>query len=122
VELGSLLKIDKDLAANVNGEFRLEIAEVLEFKKHELNQELFDKIYGENIVKSEAEFLEKLVGELKVNYERESNYKFAIDSKEYLIKKANLALPVEFLKRWILESNKKMTDGKRCSNNIHKAP
>ncbi len=109
VELSSLLRIDKELAANVTGEFRLEIAEILEFKKHELNQELFDKVYGEGIVKSEAEFLEKLVEELKVNYERESNYKFAIDTKDYLIKKAKLALPVEFLKRWILETNEKMT-------------
>jgi trigger factor len=108
VELASLLRIDKDLAAGVNGEFRMEIAEILEFRKHELNQELFDKVYGENAVKSESEFLDKLVEELKVNYERESNYKFAIDSKDYLIKKAKLALPVEFLKRWILETNEKM--------------
>jgi trigger factor len=60
-------------------------------------------------VKSEAEFREKLVEELKANYERESNYKFAIDSKDYLIKKVSLALPVEFLKRWILETNEKMS-------------
>jgi trigger factor len=109
VELSSLLKIDKDLVGSVEGPFRIEIAEILEFRKHEMNQELFDKVYGENIVKSEAEFREKLVDELKANYERESNYKFAVDSKEYLIKKANLALPVDFLKRWILETNEKMT-------------
>ncbi len=109
VELSSLLRIDKELAASVEGPFRIEISEILEFKKHEINQELYDKVYGENIVKSEAEFREKLVEELKANYERESNYKFALDSKEYLLKKANLALPVDFLKRWILETNEKMT-------------
>jgi trigger factor len=109
VELGSLLKIDKELAAAVTGEFRLDIAEILEFKKHEINQELFNKVYGENTVTSEVEFAGKLVEELKVNYDRESAYKFAIDSKEYLIKKTKLALPVEFLKRWILETNEKMT-------------
>ena len=109
VELSSLLRIDKELTARVIGEFRLEITEVLEFKNHELNQELFDKVYGENIVKSEPEFIEKLIEELKANYEKESNYKFAIDSKDYLLKKASLALPVEFLKRWIIETNAKMT-------------
>jgi len=109
VELGSLLKIDKELVADVSGNFRIEIADVLAFKKHEINQELFDKVYGENQVKSEAEFIEKLVEELKVNYESESNYKFAIDSKEYLINKAKLELPVDFLKRWILETNEKMS-------------
>jgi trigger factor len=112
VELSSLLRIDKELAANVSGDFRLEIAEVLEFRKHAIDQELFDKVYGENQINSEAEFLEKLVQELKVNYQRESDYKFAIDSKEYLLKKTGLALPGEFLKRWILETNEKMTSDK----------
>ncbi len=109
VELSSLLKIEKSLVVSIEGEFRIDILEILAFKKHEMNQELFDKVYGENQVKSEAEFREKLVDELKANYERESNYKFAIDSKEYLIKKTNLALPVDFLKRWILETNEKMS-------------
>lgn len=109
VELTSLLRIDKDLVASVDGPFRIEIAEILEFRKHEINQELFDKVYGENVVKSEAEFLEKLIEELKANYERESNYRFAIDSKDYLLKRASLTLPVDFLKRWILEANEKMS-------------
>lgn len=109
VEISSLLRIDKDLAAAVTGNYRLDIKEILEFKKHEINQDLFDKVYGENQVKSEEEFNEKLVSELKANYERESDYKFAIDVKDFLIKKAKPELPVEFLKRWILESNEKMT-------------
>ena len=45
VELSSLLRIDKELVSNVTGLFRIEIAEVLAFKKHEVNQELFDKVY-----------------------------------------------------------------------------
>ncbi len=110
-ELSSLLRIDKDLVDSVQGPFRIDIAEILEFKKHDLNQELFDKLYGENQVKSETEFREKIVEELKSNYERESNYKFAIDAKEYLIGKAKPALPVDFLKRWIVEANEKMTAG-----------
>lgn len=108
-EISSLLKIDKELAASITGDFRIDIAEVLEFAKHEINQELFDKVYGENVVKSEAEFDQKLRDDLAANYESESNYKFAIDAKEYLLKKAKVALPVDFLKRWILEANEKMT-------------
>jgi trigger factor len=107
-ELSALLRVDKDIVSTIDSDFRAEISEILEFRKHELNQELFDKVYGEGQVKSEEEFRAKLVDELKANYERESNYKFAIDVKEYLIKKANVALPVDFLKRWILETNDKM--------------
>ena len=112
VELSSLLRVDKEIVATIQGNFRIEIAEILEFKKHEINQELFNKVYGEDTVKSEAEFIEKLTTELSANYERESDYKFAIDAKDYLIKKAKVELPIAFLKRWILEANDKMTEDK----------
>ena len=108
-ELTALLKISKEKVAEVIGSFKADIREILKFEKHEINQELFDKAFGEGIVKSEQEFRDKLTSEIKANYERETNYRFALDAKEYLIKKANLSLPVDFLKRWLLEVNEKMT-------------
>ncbi len=108
-ELAAMLKIEKDQVQDVSDNFEIEIMEVLKFEKHEVNQELFDKVYGVGIVKSEEEFKAKVIEELKMNYERESNYKFAIDAKDYIIKKANIELPVEFLKRWIVAANEKMS-------------
>ena len=108
-DLVTLLKIDREKAAEIKGLFQADIKEILKFEKHPVNQELFDKAFGEGLVKSEDEFRQKLIDEIKANYERESNYRFALDSKDYLIKKAKLSLPVEFLKRWILETNDKMT-------------
>jgi trigger factor len=108
-ELVTLLKIDKAKAAEVTGPFQVDIKEILQFEIHPVNQDLFNKTFGEDVVKSEEEFNEKIREEIKANYERESNYRFALDSKKYLIKKAALTLPVDFLKRWMVETNEKMT-------------
>ena len=46
-ELSSLLKIDRETAKTLSGKFEFNISEVLKFEKHEVNQELFDHVYGE---------------------------------------------------------------------------
>ncbi len=107
-ELSSLLKIDREKAKTLSGKFVLIISEVLKFEKHEVNQELFDHVYGEGNVNSPEEFRNKLTAELEANYERESNYKFAIDARDQLVKEVKPELPAEFLKRWLVESNEKL--------------
>ena len=111
-ELSALLKIEKEQVDKIQGKFEVEIREVKAFEKHQINQELFDKVYGEGNVKSEEEFRSRIAEELRTNYERETNYKFAIDAREYFLKKTQIDLPVEFLKRWIVSSNEGMTEEK----------
>ena len=111
-EIAAMLKVEKEKLEGISSKFEVEIKEVLKFEKHEVNQELFDKAYGEGNVKSEDEFREKIKEELKVNYERESNYKFAIDAKDYFIKKAKITLPETFLKRWLVAVNEDLTSEK----------
>ena len=108
-ELASLLRINKDDVGLVEGDFKIVIKEVQKFEKASIDQELFDKIYGEGEVNSEEEFEEKLKEEMKRQYESESEYRFSIDVKEILLKKAKLELPEEFLKRWLLETNENVT-------------
>ncbi len=108
-ELASLLRINKDDVGLVEGDFKIVIKEVQKFEKANIDQELFDKIYGEGEVNSEEAFEEKLKEEMKRQYESESEYRFSIDVKEILLKKAKLELPEEFLKRWLLETNENVT-------------
>ncbi len=108
-EVASLLRIDKDEVALIDGTFKCVINDIQKFDKAEINQELFDKVYGEGVVKSEDEFTEKLKEDMARQYERESDYRFGIDVRDTLIKKAKLDLPVDFLKRWLLETNENMT-------------
>lgn len=109
-EVASMLRIDKEEVAMLEGTFKSIIEEVQKFEKAVIGQELFDKVYGEGEVKSEDEFRTRIREEIAGNYERESEYRFMVDAKGAMIKKAKLDLPVEFLKRWMLETNENITE------------
>ena len=101
-ELAKLLGVDKDNAEALSSDYKYVIKEITKFDKAEVNQELFDKVYGEGEVKSEEEFKEKIIAEIKQNSLRDSDYKFSLDAREKLIADVNMALPEEFLKKWLL--------------------
>ena len=105
-EISSMLRIDKEKAKELTGNFEFAINQIQRFEKAEINQELFDKAFGEGTIKSEKEFKEKLIAEVKENFIKESDYRFMFDAKDKLVSKINPELPSEFLKRWLLEINK----------------
>jgi len=105
VELATILHRKKEEIADNNSDFMLTIATISKFEKAVIDQSLFDKIYGEGNVKSEDEFRVKIEDEIKANLSRESDYKFRLDTKEMLLKKVDINLPTDFLKRWIAMSN-----------------
>ncbi len=109
-ELASLLRIDKTEVAMLEGTFKCIIEEVNKFERAVIGQEFYDKVYGEGEVKTEEEFTKRVIEEIALNYERESEYRFMVDARESLIKKAKIDLPVEFLKRWMVETNEQITE------------
>ena len=116
VELATILHLKKEEIADNNSDFQFTISSISIFEKSEINQELFDKIYGENNVKTEEEFRAKVEEEIKANLSRESDYKFRLDTKEMLLKKVDFNLPTSFLKRWIELSN----EGKYTAEQLDK--
>ncbi|MEA3463254.1 MAG: trigger factor [Bacteroidota bacterium] len=109
-EVASLLRIDKTEVAMLEGTFKCVIEEVQKFEKAVPGTEFYDKVYGEGEVKTEEEFTKRVTEEIALNYERESEYRFMVDAREALIKKAKIDLPVEFLKRWMVETNEQITE------------
>ncbi len=105
-EVASLLKIDKSTVPEIVPDFRFTIREINVFRKAEINQEMFNRLYGKDEVKSEEEFEERIVEDLKRGLARDSQYRFTIDAKKTLLNKFKFDLPVEFLKRWLAVVNK----------------
>ena len=65
-DLAALLKIDKEKLAEIRHEFQgYHLNRFPVLKKPEINQELFDKVYGQDVVKSKEEFNQKVDEELK---------------------------------------------------------
>lgn len=104
-DLAALLKVKKEDLENINPKFTATVKEVRHFENAELNQELFDKVYGEGTITSEEQMMERIEGEIRRAYDEESEYKLLLDAKEKLVKKAKIDLPEEFLKRWLLVIN-----------------
>ncbi len=99
-EISSLLKISKDAAKTVDADFQLKIEGITRYHESEIDQELFDKVYGEGTVKSEEEFLAKIKENIQENLSADSEYKLGIDAREMLVAKYNdLVFPDAFLKR-----------------------
>jgi trigger factor len=104
-DLAALLKIEKEKLTGINPDFLVTLKSVSRFKKAEINQDLFDKMYGKDTVKSEEEFKAKVDEELKAAFERNSDYKFRLDARDFYLEKFNRELPGEFLKRWLMHTN-----------------
>ncbi len=109
-EIAGLLQTEHGKLDGTDGMYRFTINTVSRYKPAEVNQELFDKVYGEGSVKSEDEFMKKLDDEIRQNLDRESEYKLNQDAKDMVIDKTGFNLPEEFLKKWLMKTNNDLTD------------
>ena len=110
VELASFLKINKDEAKEMKSDFSFEIKEITRHKKAELNQELFDRVFGENAVSDEAGFKEKITETIKEQFAPQSEYKFIKDMHDLIVRKiGDVAFADDILKRWLLIADEKNT-------------
>ncbi len=107
VEVSSLLKIQKDEVKDHEGDFTYQITEISRFVKAEVNQELFDQVFGKDAVKDEKEFRQKIADQIKEQFKGDSDYKFLLDIRKHMEKKVGkLEFPEAILKRVMLNNNK----------------
>ena len=107
IEISSLLKITKEEAANVNSDFSYQITEISRYKKHDINQELFDQVFGKDAVKDEKEFRSKIAEQLKEQLNANAEYRFLADVRAYVEKKlGKVEYDDELMKRIMLANNK----------------
>ncbi len=113
VEVASLLGIKKEEAENLKADFTFEIQGITRHKDAAIDGELFAKVYGENNIKDEADFRAKVKAEIEANMAEDSKYKFGLDAKEAILKKMEkVEFPNAFLRRWVMATNKDMTEEK----------
>ncbi|WP_114940246.1 trigger factor [Mucilaginibacter endophyticus] len=109
-KIAGLLKIEEDDAADLRGDFQLTVKNVNRLEESDLNQEFFDKLFGEGTVTTEEEFRTKITEELESMMVQDSDRKLQDDMYKLAIAKVDFALPDEFLKRWLKATNEKLSD------------
>ncbi|WP_072531014.1 trigger factor [Bacteroides ilei] len=106
-ELASLLKIKKEEVAAHTGNFSFQIEEITRMIPGDLNQELFDQVLGEGKAHNEEEFRAQIKDVIAKQFEADSDYKFLIDVRNYVVNKiGKLEFADELMKRIMLENNK----------------
>ena len=106
-ELAAFLKVKEAELGNYTGNFSYQITDIQRYKKHAVDQELFDRTFGEGEVKSEEAFRERIAEGLKEQLSVDADYKFIQDVRAYCEKKVgDLQFPDALLKRIMLNNNK----------------
>ena len=110
------LQFKENELAEVKPEFSLEITKIRKFADPELNEEFFKMAFPAGNVKTAEEFEAFVDAEISKELRRESDYLFTLQLRDFLLKKAGLTMPVEFLKRWLYVIN----EGKFTKEEIEK--
>lgn len=105
-ELLYALGADGKNISDISDDFELKITSVIRVENPPINQELFDKIFGEGVVTSEEMFRDKMREELSVMYDRDVTVINIREAKKYLLATQKVDLPTEFLKRWLKSTQK----------------
>ena len=109
-DYAALLGVSKEEAEHAGENYCFIIKEIKRYVDAEVNEELFTKLYGKDVVKDVADFRARVKAELENQLKGHSEYRFTIDAKEKMVKKnEDVALPEAFLKRWIVAVNEGMT-------------
>lgn len=106
-EVAAMLKVDKEQVKDLTADFSFQVTEIRHFQPAEVNQALFDRVFGEGTCKDEKEFRQKISDMVSAQLVQNSDYKFLMDVRAYLEKKVgDLQFPEALLKRVMLNNNK----------------
>ena len=120
-DLMTYLKVDHDTAHGLDVEVTFTISEVNSRENAELDQELFDKLFGEGTVKSVTELRAKITEDAEKQFVQQADQKFLNDVTEYLVENTKFDLPAQFLKKWIQTAGEEKLDTDQANEEYEKS-
>ncbi|PIE48856.1 MAG: trigger factor [Flavobacteriales bacterium] len=106
--LKSLLGITEEKDKDLDIEVSFTIDEISKTEPAKLDKELFDKVYGEDVVKTEKELREKIAKETEQDFVQKSDQQLLNEVTDSLIENTKFDLPKEFLQKWIAVAGEKV--------------
>ncbi len=110
VIIAGILNIGEEDAEDLKSKFRVTVKNVNRLEESDLNQEFFDKLFGEGVVTDEAGFTAKITEEVEGMFNQDAERKLQNDIYTQLIEDVKIELPDEFLRRWLKATNEKLTE------------
>ena len=110
-ERARALNLPEEEAKQAKGTYVFTVTSVSRVETAELNQELFDKVFGSEVVKTEEEFLSKIRETITENYKRETEHLLDHEIQHYFVDNTKISMPDNFLKTWLKNTSAgKVTD------------
>lgn len=106
-DTAAMLGISEEALETISDKFQMTINEIRQMELAELNQELFDKLFGAGAINSEEELRERIAKDLELMFANDSDRLLTRAVYESLVANTKVDLPSDFLKRWIQLSNEK---------------
>ena len=120
-DLITYLKLDNKTANGLDIEVTFTISEINSREKAELDQELFDKLYGPGNIKTVTELRAKIIEEAEKQFVQQADQKFLNDVTEFLVDKTKFDLPTEFLQKWIQTAGEEKLDAIQAKEEYEKS-
>jgi len=119
--LSGALGINRDKVDKLAIEVAFTIEEINEREPAELNQELFDKVFGKDAVSTLKELKDKIKEDSEKQFEQQSDQKLLNDVTERLIDTTKFDLPAGFLKKWIQMTGEKPLSEEEANDEYEKS-
>ncbi|MBN1339732.1 MAG: hypothetical protein JXA03_10435 [Bacteroidales bacterium] len=109
-EVASMLNINKEEVSGLQSDFSFVAEEISRIHPAETNADFFSKVYPDGTVETYEDFRERIKTDLKDYYQKESDRFFSHSALEQLVDETEMNLPDGFLKRWLLETDRNLTE------------
>ena len=120
-ELMHALKVSHDEVHDLDIEVNFTISEINNRELADLDQDLFDKLFGKDLVKSVTELKEKIKEDAEKQFKQQADQKLLNDVTEYLVDSTKFELPAEFLQKWIQTSGEQPLDEVQAKEEYEKS-
>ena len=120
-DLMTYLKLENETASEPDIEVTFTISEINSREIAELDQELFDKLYGPGNIKTVTELRAKISEDAEKQFVQQADQKFLNDVTEFLVDKTKFDLPIEFLQKWIQTAGEEKLDAIQAREEYEKS-
>lgn len=120
-KLMDVLGIDHDQVHGLEVDVVFTINEINESEKAELNQELFDKLFGQDVVTSVEQLKEKIKEDAEKQFASQADQKFLNDVFESLLETTSFELPATFLKKWLMTAGETPMSAEQAAEEYEKS-
>ncbi|OUJ71888.1 trigger factor [Hymenobacter crusticola] len=104
-DIANFSGLSKEEAASAEGDYVLAVEKINRTTTPEVNQELFDKVFGKDVVTSKEDFDEKVRTTIQENYDREAEGLMNRQIVDQMVNNTTITVPKEFFKKWLVRAN-----------------